>query len=202
MNLTKHLQCTKLYSISLLSFLTKKKDTSESTKLCERQDVAYVYIYVYSLSTLEPSNTEYYSITGHPNFILHNSSFERVEQFKYFGKTLMNQNSILEEIKRRLRSVNSCYHLVQNLLSSTLPSKNIKVKIQRPIIVPVVLYGCETWLLKLQEECRLKVSENKVLKRISGHKTDKVTEKQRKLDNEELTDMNSSLNVIQVIKEK
>jgi len=114
----------------------------------------------------------------------------------------MNQNSILEEIKRRLRSVNSCYHLVQNLLSSTLPSKNIKVKIQRPIIVPVVLYGCETWLLKLQEECRLKVSENKVLKRISGHKTDKVTEKQRKLDNEELTDMNSSLNVIQVIKEK
>ena len=105
----------------------------------------------------------------------------------------MNQNSILEEIKRRLRSVNSCYHLVQNLLSSTLPSKNIKVKIQRPIIVPVVLYGCETWLLKLREECRLRVSENRVLKRISGRKRDKVTEERRKLDNEELTDMNSSL---------
>ena len=59
-----------------------------------------------------------------------NSTFEKVEEFKYFGTTLTNQNSILEEIKGRLRSGNACYHLVQDLLSSRLLSKNLKIKIQ------------------------------------------------------------------------
>jgi len=58
-----------------------------------------------------------------------NSTFERVEGFKYLGTTLTNQNSIEEEIKSRLRSGNACYHSVQNLLSSTLLSKNLKIKI-------------------------------------------------------------------------
>jgi len=58
-----------------------------------------------------------------------NSTFERVEEFKYMGKTLTNQSSIAEEIKRRLRSGNVCYHSVQNLLSSRLLSKNLKIKI-------------------------------------------------------------------------
>ena len=91
---------------------------------------------------------------------------------------------------------------MQNLLSSTALSKNIKIKIYRIIIVPVVLYGCETWLLKLREECRLRVSENRVLKRIFGHKRDKVTEEWRKLDNEKLTDMYSLPYIIQVTREK
>ena len=56
------------------------------------------------------------------------SAFERVEEFKYLGTTLTNQNSIPEEIKSRLRSGNSCYHSVQNLLSSRLLSKNLKIK--------------------------------------------------------------------------
>ena len=73
-----------------------------------------------------------------------NSTFERVEEFNYLGTTLTNQNSIFEEIKSRLRSENACYHLVQNLLSSRLLSKNLKFKIYRTIILPVVLYGCET----------------------------------------------------------
>jgi len=73
-----------------------------------------------------------------------NSTFERVEEFKYFGTTLTNQNSILEEIISRLRSGNACYHSVQNLLSSRLLPKNLKIKIYRTIILPVVLYGCET----------------------------------------------------------
>ena len=68
------------------------------------------------------------------------STFERVEEFKYLGTTLTNQNSIAEEIKSRLRSGNACYHSVQNLLSSRLPSKNLKIKIYRTIILPVVLY--------------------------------------------------------------
>ena len=76
--------------------------------------------------------------------LIDNSSFERMEEFKYLGTTLENPNSILEEIKSRLKSGNACCHSVQNLLSSRLLSKNLKIKIYRTIILPVVLYGCET----------------------------------------------------------
>ena len=81
-----------------------------------------------------------------------NSSFERVEQFKYLGTTLTYQNSIQKEIRSRLKSGNTCYHLVQNPLSSSLLSKNVKIKIYKTIILPVVLYGHETWSLTLREE--------------------------------------------------
>jgi hypothetical protein len=76
----------------------------------------------------------------------------------------MNQNSIQEEIKSILKSGSVCYHSVQNLLCSMLLSKNLKIKIYRPIIFPVVLYRCETWSLALREERRLRVSENSVLR--------------------------------------
>jgi len=79
-----------------------------------------------------------------------NSSFERVEEFKYLETTLTNQNSIQEEIKSRLKSGNACYHSVQNLLSSSLLSKNLKIKIYRTKILPVVLYGCKTWSLTVR----------------------------------------------------
>jgi len=104
-----------------------------------------------------------------------NSTFERVEGFKYFGTTLTNQNSIAEEIKSRLRSGSACYHSVQTLLSSRLLSKNLKIKIYRTIILPVVLYGCETWSLTLLEERKLSVFENRVLRRIFGPRRDEVT---------------------------
>jgi hypothetical protein len=93
--------------------------------------------------------------------------FEKMEQFKHLGTTLMNQNSIPEEIKSRLKSGNACY-TVQKLLSSSLLSKNVKIKIHKTIILPVVLYGCETWSLTLREECMLRVFENRVLRRIFG----------------------------------
>ena len=67
-----------------------------------------------------------------------NCSFERVEQFKYLGKTLTNKNSIQEEIKSRLKSDNACYHSVQNRLSSSLLSKNLQIQIYRAVILPVV----------------------------------------------------------------
>ena len=95
-----------------------------------------------------------------------NNSFEMVEQFIYLGTTLTNQNSIQEEIKSRLKSGNACYYSVQNLLSSSLLSKNLKIKTYRSIILPVVLYGCETWSLRLRDGRRLRVFENKVLGRI------------------------------------
>ena len=71
-------------------------------------------------------------------------------------------------------------------LSSSLLSKKLKIKIYRTIILPVVLYGCETWSLTLREERRLRVFENRVLKRVFGPKRDKVTGEWRKLRNEEL----------------
>ena len=76
-----------------------------------------------------------------------NSTFERVEEFKYLGTTLTNQNSIQDEIKSRLMSGNACHHLVQSLLSSRLLTKNLKTMIYRTIILPVVLYVCEAWSL-------------------------------------------------------
>jgi hypothetical protein len=71
-----------------------------------------------------------------------------------------NQNLIQEEIKRRLNSGNACYHSVQNLLSSRLLSKNVKVRIYKTISLPVVLYGCETWSLTVREEHKLRLFEN------------------------------------------
>ena len=97
-----------------------------------------------------------------------NISIERVEEFKYLGTTLTNQNSFQKEIKSRLKLGNACYHSVQNLLSSSLLSKNIKIKIYRTINLPIVLYGCGTWSLTLREEHRLRVFENRVLRRIFG----------------------------------
>ena len=75
---------------------------------------------------------------------------------------------------------------MQNLLSSSLLSKNLKIKIYRTIILPVVLYGCETWSLILGEEHRLRVYENRVLRGIFGAERDGVTGEWRKLHNEEL----------------
>jgi len=84
-----------------------------------------------------------------------------MEEFKYLGTTLTIRNSIQEEIKSRLQSSNACYHSVQNLLSSSLLSKNSKIKIYRTVILPVDLYGCETWQHTLREERRLRVFENR-----------------------------------------
>jgi hypothetical protein len=94
-----------------------------------------------------------------------------LEEFKYLGTTLTNQNSIQAEIKSRLKLGNACYYSVQDLLSSRLLSKNLKIKIYRTIILPV-LYGFEAWSLTLREERRVKVFENRVLRRIGtvcGH---------------------------------
>jgi hypothetical protein len=80
-----------------------------------------------------------------------------------------------EEIKRRFNSGNACYHSVQNLLSSRLLSRNIKTRIYRTILLPVVLYGCETWSLILRGEHRLRVFEKRVLRGIFGPKRDEAT---------------------------
>jgi hypothetical protein len=99
------------------------------------------------------------------------------------------------EIKRRLNSANACYPSLQNLLSFRLLSKNVKVGIFKSIILPVVLYRCETWPLTGREEHKLRVFKNRVLRRF-GPKRDGVTGGWRKLHNEELHNLYSSPSVI------
>ena len=102
----------------------------------------------------------------------------------------------------RLKLGNACYYSVQNLLSSRLLSKNLKIKIYWTIIMPVVLNGCETWSLTLREERRLRVFENRVLRRVFGPKRDEVTGEWRKLHNEELRDLYSVRNIVRVVKSR
>ena len=87
-------------------------------------------------------------------------------------------------------------------MSSRLLSKNLKIKICRTIILPVVLYGCETWSLTLREERKLRVFENMVLRRIFGPRRDEATGEWRRLHNEELNDLYCSPNIVGVIKSR
>jgi hypothetical protein len=117
-----------------------------------------------------------------------NRSYENVAQFKYFGKRVTNQNLIQEEIKRRMNSGIACYQF--------LLSKNVNIRLYKSTILPVVLYGCETWPLTLREEQILKVFKNRALTRIFGPKRDEVIGGWRKLHNEELHNLCSTPNTI------
>jgi hypothetical protein len=90
--------------------------------------------------------------------------------------------------------------MLATIRSSCLLSKNLKIRIYKTIILPVVLYGSETWSLTLREEHRLRVFENRVLKKIVGPKRDEVTGELRKLHNEELHEFYSSPSIIRIIK--
>ncbi|KAJ4431471.1 hypothetical protein ANN_20069 [Periplaneta americana] len=143
-----------------------------------------------------------FNIVRNGNIKIGDLSFEEVEKLKYLGATVTNINYTLEEIKRRMNMGNACYYSVEKLLSSSLLSKNLKVRIYKTVILPVVLYGCEAWTLTLREEQRLRVFENKVLRKIFGAKRDAVTGEWRKLHNAELDALYSSPDIIRNIKSR
>ncbi|KAJ4438375.1 hypothetical protein ANN_14320 [Periplaneta americana] len=130
---------------------------------------------------VNPEKTKYMIMSRDENIVrngiikIGNLSFEEVEKFKYRGATVTNINDTREEIKHRINMGNACYYSVEKLLPSSLLSKNLKVRIYKTVILPVVLYGCEAWTLTFREEHRLRVFENKVLRKIFGAKRDEVT---------------------------
>jgi hypothetical protein len=109
---------------------------------------------------------------------------------------------VWEEINSRLNSGNACYHWFHSLLSSRLLSRNVKVKIYKTVILPVVLCGCETESVRLREEHRLRVFENRVLRGIFGPKGDEVTGEWRQLHSGELHKWYWSPNIIRQIKSR
>jgi hypothetical protein len=112
---------------------------------------------------------------------------------------MTDQNCFYEEISCRLNSGNACYRSVQSFVF--LPAlRNVEVKIYKTTILPVVLYGCETWSLPLREEHCLRVFENRVLRGIFGPKRDEVTGEWRKLHSGELHNLYASPSIIKQIK--
>ena len=125
-----------------------------------------------------------------------------MEKFKYLGVTVTNTKNFCEEIKRRTNIGNACYYSLEKMLGSHLLSKNLKVNTYKSIILPVVLYGCKTWFHTLREEHRLRVFENKVLRKIFGAKRHEITGERRKLHNAGLHALHYSPNIIRNIKSR
>ena len=118
-------------------------------------------------------------INGNPfMYILHCTEIINLERIRFISgdEFDVTNHNCSSKIKSRLKAGNACYHSVQNLLSSSFLSKKLRNEIYKTLMLPVVLYGSETWSLTLREECRLRVFGNRVLRRIFGPKRGEVTE--------------------------
>jgi len=130
---------------------------------------------------------------------IYNRTFEGEEEFKYWETTLKQEKSILEEIKSRLMSGNTCYVSVENTSPSRLLLKNLRIMIHRTIVLSVLLYGCEYWSLKLRQERKLRLFENMVLRGKYEPRRVDVTVDWSGLHNKGLNDLYCSPNIERVI---
>ena len=131
-----------------------------------------------------------------------NFKFAQVNEFKYLGTIVTDKNETKTEIQKRLHSGNACFYATNKLLKSRLLSRKTKIRIYKTIILPVVLYGCETWPLTRAQENRFRVFENKVLRKIFGTKKDEVGWEYRKLHNHELEELYKSPSIVRIIKSR
>ncbi|KAJ4440904.1 hypothetical protein ANN_10751 [Periplaneta americana] len=185
-----------LFNFALEYAITKVQDNKEGLEL---NGLHQLLVYANDGNMLGENPQAIRENTG----ILPEASKEiEVEKFKYLGATIANINDTREEIKHRINMGNACYYSAEKLLSSSLLSKNLRVRIYKTVTLPVVLYGCETWTLTLREEQRLRVFENTVLRKIFGAKRDEVTGEWRKLHNTELHALHSSPDIIRNIKSR
>ena len=110
------------------------------------------------------------------------------------------------KLRFEIRNISATFRYVEDvskiISTRNITLKKLKIKIYRSIILPVVLYGCETWSLTLREERRLRVFENRVLRRVFGPRRDEVTGEWRKLRNEKLNDLYSLPNIVRVVKSR
>ncbi|KAJ4452252.1 hypothetical protein ANN_03770 [Periplaneta americana] len=141
---------------------------------------------------VNPEKTKYMIMSRDQNIVrngkikISDLTFEEVEKFMYLGATVTNINDTREEMKRRIKMGNASYYSIENLLPSSLLSKNLKDTIYKTVILPVVLYGCETWTVTSKKEQRLWVFVNNVLRKIFGAEWDEVAGEWRKLHKAEL----------------
>ena len=110
----------------------------------------YIGLKVSSEKTKYMITSRHQNVIQNQNIVIRNLSFKNVEKFRYLGVTVTNTNNIREEIKSRINMGNACYYSLEKILSSRLLSKKFKVETYKTIILPVVLYGCETWSLTLR----------------------------------------------------
>jgi len=117
-------------------------------------------------------NTKYMIINqdtgneGDKNIRISYEVIEKGNKFTYLGTYVTSKTEVAEKIKSRLVSGNACFYSVQKFLTSQLISRKLKMKIYRTVILPVLLYGCESWSTTLADEHKLRVFENKVLTKI------------------------------------
>jgi len=126
------------------------------------------------------------------NIKIGNKSSESDEQFRFCGTTLKIKISFTNKLKANSTQGNAFCHSVQDLLSSSLLLRNVKITMYRIIILPVVLHGCETWSLTLRVGHRLRLFKNTVLRKIFRPKWAEVTGEWNRLQNEEFYDLYSS----------
>jgi hypothetical protein len=128
--------------------------------------------------------------------------FRRVDQFKYLGSIITQDNDVKTEISMRLQSGYKCFFGLSKIFRSKANSKNLKVRMYLTLLRPIVLYGAETWPLRKTEERRMPVFERKILRKIYGAYFDVLTNEWRKLHNDELQSLFQRPDVLKEIKKR
>lgn len=134
--------------------------------------------------------------------VTENRKFKRVREFKYLGTVFNEGGSCEAEINARIQAGNRCYHSLGQLLKARNLSRQVKIRLYKTLIQPVVMYGCETWSIRRQDYCKLLVFERKVLRKIFGPVQDATTGEWRIRHNEELNSIYRHPTIVGLVRSK